>query len=287
MPAVVRGFASQIAVVPRLATAHAHRGWVVSPKHRRLLRRTAALPGASTDGGGTADDPWNKAPIALDAPLYGYLLKHTREPDVLRELRVETSTMRGSNMQVPPEQGAFMKLLVELTGASRVIEVGTYTGYSSIAMAMALPPASRGGKLVACDSSEVSFQVARKYWKLAGVEDIVEERLGDGKTTLEELIEEQKTNPRFNGAPSYDLGFIDADKRGYWHYYNEMVTHLIKKGGLIAIDNVLWYGKVADETVTDKQTNAIREFNQKVFQDERVTHCTIPIGDGLTLLRVR
>jgi predicted O-methyltransferase YrrM len=246
---------------------------------RRPHRRFAA---AATDGGGTEDDPWNKGPIDLDARLYGYLLRHTREPEVLRELRVETATLRGSQMQVPPEQGAFMRLLVELTNARRVVEVGTYTGYSSIAMALALPSAADGGKLVACDSSEPSFEVARRYWEKAGVADIVDERLGDGKASLAALVEEQGA-----AGPSYDIGFIDADKRGYWHYYDVMVTSLIKKGGLIAIDNVLWYGKVADDSISDKQTSAIREFNARVLADERVTHCTVPIGDGLTLCRVR
>ncbi|MDC1215315.1 class I SAM-dependent methyltransferase [bacterium] len=278
----VRGLVTHKAV-PRQATACRQlRRPVRFSNHRRLGFTTAASP---PDGGGTADDPWNKGPIDLDANLYGYLLKHTREPDVLRELRVETATLRGSQMQVPPEQGAFMRLLVELSCAKRIIEVGTYTGYSSIAMALALPSAENGGKLVACDSSEPSFEVARRYWKKAGVDGIVMEKLGDGKQSLQELIAEQKES--HNGEPSYDLGFIDADKRGYWSYYDTMVTSLIKPGGIVAIDNVLWYGKVADTEITDKQTVAIREFNQKVFEDERVTHCTIPIGDGLTVVRVR
>ena len=267
---------------PARHAGSAHSSHVARHAHissRRQHRRFAA---AATDGGGTEDDPWNKAPIDLDARLYGYLLQHTREPDVLRELRVETATLRGSQMQVPPEQGAFMRLLVELIGAKRVVEVGTYTGYSSIAMALALPSAEDGGKLVACDSSEPSFEVARRYWEKAGVSDVVEERLGDAKATLARLVEEQG-----DGGPSYDVGFIDADKRGYWHYYDTMVTSLVRKGGLIAIDNVLWYGKVADEARSDKQTEAIREFNARVLADDRVTHCTVPVGDGLTLCVVR
>ena len=142
--------------------------------------------------------------------------------------------------------------------------------------------AADGGKLVACDSSAPSFEVARRYWEKAGVADVVEERLGDGKATLAALVREQGSE-----GPSFDIGFIDADKRGYWHYYDTMVTGLIRKGGLIAIDNVLWYGKVADEALSDKQTEAIREFNARVLADERVTHCTVPIGDGLTLCVVR
>ena len=241
--------------------------------HRRAVSSTRA---ASTDGGGTADDPWNKGPIDLDANLYSYLLGTTREPDVLRQLRVETSTLRGSQMQVPPEQGQLMALLIELMGAKRVIEVGTYTGYSSIAMALALPT---DGVLVACDTSEPSFEVARKYWKIAGVESKIEERLGDGKTTLDDLLTR-------DGPGHYDVGFVDADKRGYWEYYEKLLK-LVRPGGLIAVDNVLWYGKVADPTVVDKQTEAIREFNRRVAEDERVTQQIVPVGDGLTLCRVR
>ena len=231
---------------------------------------------ASTDGGGTADDPWNKGPIDLDARLYSYLLGTTREPEVLRQLRVETSTLRGSQMQVPPEQGQLMALLIELMGAKRVIEVGTYTGYSSIAMALALPS---DGVLVACDTSEQSFEVARRYWKLAGVESKIEERLGDGKATLDALLAR-------DGPGHYDVGFVDADKRGYWEYYEKLLK-LVRPGGLIAVDNVLWYGKVADPDVADKQTEAIREFNARVAEDERVTQQIVPVGDGLTLCRVR
>ena len=122
-------------------------------------RHPVATTAAASDGGGTADDPWNKGPIDLDNRLYAYLLEHTREPEILRKLRVETATLRGSQMQVPPEQGALLRLIVELTGARRIIEVGTYTGYSSIAMALALPPAP-DGLLVACDSSAPSLEVA-------------------------------------------------------------------------------------------------------------------------------
>ena len=131
-------------------------------------RHPVATTAAASDGGGTTDDPWNKGPIDLDNRLYAYLLEHTREPEILRKLRVETATLRGSQMQVPPEQGALLRLIVELTGARRIIEVGTYTGYSSIAMALALPPAP-DGLLVACDSSAPSLEVARRYWDEAGV----------------------------------------------------------------------------------------------------------------------
>ena len=261
---VARRQGSRLASPPQSAPVRAHRS------------RHASLASASTDGGGTADDPWNKGPIDLDARLYSYLLGTTREPEVLRQLRVETSTLRGSQMQVPPEQGQLMALLIELMGAKRVIEVGTYTGYSSIAMALALPA---DGVLVACDTSEPSFEVARRYWKLAGVESKIEERLGDGKATLDALLAR-------DGPGHYDVGFVDADKRGYWEYYEKLLK-LVRPGGLIAVDNVLWYGKVADPDVADKQTEAIREFNARVAEDERVTQQIVPVGDGLTLCRVR
>lgn len=243
---------------------------------RAAATKTAVGRGGADDGGGTPEDPWNKGPIDLDARLYAYLLEHTREPEVLRRLRVETSTMRGSQMQVPPEQGALMGLLVELMGATRVVEVGTFTGYSSIAMALALP---ENGKLIACDVSESSFEVARRYWDEAGVAHKVEERLGDAKATLDDLIASGMEN-------AFDVGFVDADKRGYWEYYEKLLT-LVRPGGLIAIDNVLWYGRVADPEQGDKQTAAIREFNAKVANDARCTVSTIPVGDGLTLCRVR
>mmetsp|Transcript_17986 Transcript_17986/g.28728 ORF Transcript_17986/g.28728 Transcript_17986/m.28728 type:complete len:292 (-) Transcript_17986:115-990(-) len=255
-----------------------------SRRHHRgnkMRKRASSVANAGdagdvVDGGGSPDDPWNKAPIDLDNRLYGYLLANTREPAVLRRLRVETATLRGSQMQVPPEQGAFMGLLVELMGAKNIIEVGTYTGYSSIAMALALPP---DGKLVACDVSEPSFEVARKYWAEAGVTDKIDERLGDAKTTLDDLI-------AAGGTGTFDIAFVDADKRGYWGYF-EKLLELVRPGGLIAVDNVLWYGRVADPEQVDKQTVAIRDFNARVAADQRVTHSTIPVGDGLTLCRVR
>ena len=253
--------------------------------HRRLREGSASVArrrtrAALADGGGTPTDPWNKAPIDLSDRLYGYLLEHTREPEVLRRLRVETSQMRGSQMQVPPEQGAFMALLCELIGARRVVEIGTYTGYSSVAMALTLPKDDPEAYLVACDSSEPSLEVARRYWKEAGVDGVVREMLGDGAASLETLIAESE------GARPFDVAFVDADKRGYWGYYEQLLK-LVRPGGLIAVDNVLWYGRVADASETGKQTEAIRAFNRSVFEDERVTHCTVPVGDGLTLVRVR
>jgi len=248
------------------------------------VRRPRAACGAAAaggDGGASAGardgtGPWNTPPLALDDGLYSYLLKHTRESEVLRTLREETSALRGSQMQVAPEQGALLALMVELVDARRVIEIGTYTGYSSIAMASAM---REGGVLYACDKNEESFAVARRYWAKAGVSDRVVEKNGDAKVSVVELLEE-------HGENSFDVGFIDADKRAYREYY-EALLKLVRPGGLIIIDNVLWYGKVADETLEDKQTLAIREFNAFVASDERVSYGMVPIGDGLSVCRKR
>ena len=243
-------------------------------------RHPVATTAAASDGGGTADDPWNKGPIDLDNRLYAYLLEHTREPEILRKLRVETATLRGSQMQVPPEQGALLRLIVELTGARRIIEVGTYTELFLHRDGPRTPTRPGRTPRRVRQQRAPSLEVARRYWDEAGVSDLIDERLGDAKATLDNLIAES------DGERTYDIGFVDADKRGYWEYY-EKLLRLVRPGGLIAIDNVLWYGKVADPDVADKQTIAIREFNAKVAADERVTHCTVPIGDGLTLCRVR
>ena len=169
-----------------------------------------------------------------------------------------------------------MALAVELLDARRVVELGTYTGYSSIAMARAR---REGGRLYACDRSEEALAVARRYWTSAGVDERIVEKFGDAKESARGLLEEF-------GENSFDLGFIDADKRAYREYY-ETLLRLVRPGGLIIVDNVLWYGKVADETVMDKQTEAIREFNEFVTNDARVTYSMVPVGDGLSFCRKR
>lgn len=220
--------------------------------------------------------PWNTAPLVMSDQLYSYLLTHTREDGVLRTLREETATLRGARMQVAPEQGALLALAVELLDARRVVEIGTYTGYSSIAMALAM---REGGRVYACDRDEEALATARRYWALAGVEGRVTEKFGDAKESVRELLEEF-------GENSFDMGFIDADKRAYREYY-EQLLRLVRPGGLIIVDNVLWYGKVADESVVDKQTAAIREFNDFVAKDERVSYTMVPVGDGLSFCRKR
>lgn len=211
--------------------------------------------------------------LGLDDHLYSYLLSVSlREPDILRQLREETSHRSNANMQIAPEQGQFMALLVQLLGATKTLEVGVFTGYSSLCVALVLPPQ---GKVVACDVSEEFTSVARRYWKAAGVVDKIDLRLAPALETLDELLAAGQ-------AGTFDFAFIDADKGNYQAYY-ERSLQLIRPGGLIAIDNVLWSGQVADPQVQNNSTQAIRTLNEKLHHDERVTLSLVPIADGLTL----
>jgi predicted O-methyltransferase YrrM len=213
----------------------------------------------------------------LSEALYAYLLDVSlREDDVLRRLREETAGMENANMQIGPDQGQLMALLVDLVGAKNVLEIGTFTGYSALAMALALP---EDGRLVACDISEEWTSVGRRYWEEAGVADRIELRLAPAAETLRALLAEGR-------AGTFDFAFIDADKGGYETYY-ESTLELLRPGGLVAVDNTLWEGKVADPTVHDADTEAIRAFNRKLEGDERVSLSLVPIGDGLTLARKR
>lgn len=214
--------------------------------------------------------------IGLSDEIYRYLLQHSlREPELLRRLREETTRMtRWANMQIAPEQGQFMGLLVQLIGARRALEVGTFTGYSALSVMLAMP---RDGRLVACDLSKEFTDVARRYWAEAGLADRIELRLQPALNTLDELI-------AGGAADSFDFAFIDADKENYDGYY-ERALKLLRPGGLLAIDNVLWNGSVADPTIHDADTNAIRALNDKVAKDRRVAISMVPIGDGLTLAR--
>ena len=194
----------------------------------------------------------------------------------MRRLREETASMEQANMQIGPEQGQFMALLIELIGARSVLEVGTFTGYSALAMAVALP---ENGALVACDVSEEWTAIGRRYWEEAGVAHKIELRLAPALETLDALLAEGR-------AGTFDFAFIDADKEGYDAYY-ERALELVRLGGLIALDNTLWEGKVVDPAATDVDTEAIRAINAKLALDERVTLSLIPVGDGLTLARKR
>jgi predicted O-methyltransferase YrrM len=209
----------------------------------------------------------------LDASLYDYYQAIAfREPEILKELRQATSQLPMANMQIAPEQGQFMALLVQLTGARKILEIGVFTGYSSLAMALALPPQ---GRILGCEISAEYAAIARQFWQKAGVSEKIDVLLGPAVTSLEQLLA--------NGEQeSFDLAFIDANKSDYDQYY-ELSLQLVRPGGLILIDNVLWYGKVADETVQDKATQSIRHLNAKLHQDPRISLCLVPIGDGLTL----
>lgn len=213
----------------------------------------------------------------LTDPLYDYLLEVSlREPDVLRRLREETATLEKAHMQISPEQGQFLALLVELTGARRILEVGTFTGYSALVMALAMPG---DGTLVACDIDEGWTDIARRYWAEAGVAGRIDLRLAPAADTLGALVAD-------GGAGTFDLVFLDADKRGLPVYW-ERALELVRPGGLVAVDNTLWHGRVVDAADRDPATEAVRAFNRRVREDERVSLSLVPIGDGLTLARRR
>lgn len=211
--------------------------------------------------------------INLDERLYRYLQEHSvREHPVQRELREATSGMAHAGMQIAPEQGQFMQLLVKLTGARRAIEVGVFTGYSALSVALALPA---DGRIVACDVNAEWTAMARKYWDKAGVGGKIDLRLAPALETLDRLLAE-------GGAGGYDFAFIDADKGNYLGYYERSLA-LVRRGGLLAIDNTLWSGQVADPARDDKDTRAIRALNDAVHADRRVLPSLLPLGDGLTL----
>ncbi|MBD2195466.1 MULTISPECIES: class I SAM-dependent methyltransferase [Calothrix] len=211
--------------------------------------------------------------LHLSNELYEYLLSISlREPELLFKLREETARHPRANMQVAPEQGQFLGFLVKLIGAKKTLELGVFTGYSSLSVALSLPA---DGKIIACDVSEEFTDIARRYWQAAGVADKIDLRLAPATETLDKLLSAGE-------AGSFDFAFIDADKENYYAYY-ERVLQLIRPGGLIAVDNVLWSGRAANADVQDSATNAIREFNHKLHQDERIDLSLISIADGLTL----
>ncbi len=215
--------------------------------------------------------------LTLTDTLYDYLLSHSlRESDIQARLREETSKLTMSAMQISPEQGQFMALLMRLLGVKRVIEVGVFTGYSSLAMAMAMP---EDGEILACDVSEEWTAIAQRYWQEAGVTQKINLVIAPALETLQASIEQGQ-------ASSFDFAFIDADKQNYRHYY-EACLQLIRPGGVIAIDNVLWGGSVADQSINDEDTVAIRELNRFIHQDTRVDISLLPLSDGLTLARRR
>lgn len=208
-----------------------------------------------------------RAPF-LPEKIARYIHEHSvREPQILRELRAATASVPYSGMQIGADQGQFMALLVQAIGARNCLEIGTYTGYSALAVALALPA---DGRVICCDISEEWTAIARRFWDKAGVAHKIELRLGPALETLKEL------------KGPYDFAFIDADKGNYANYY-EACLQLVRRGGIIAVDNTLWSGWVADAKRRDDDTRALRAFNDKLHRDERVSVSLLSLGDGVTL----
>ncbi|HSE07078.1 MAG TPA: class I SAM-dependent methyltransferase [Nocardioidaceae bacterium] len=215
--------------------------------------------------------------IGISDELHEYVVEvGAREPELLARLREETAAMPQARMQIAPEEGAFLAMLAELVGARRCIEVGTFTGYSSIAVARALP---EDGRLVCCDVSKEWTDVARRYWTEAGVAEKIDLRIAPAAETLDALLEAGEEG-------TYDFAFVDADKTGYDAYYDRLLR-LVRPGGLIAFDNTLWGGRVIDDTADDKDTAAIRALNRRLADDDRVSLSMLPVADGVTLARRR
>jgi caffeoyl-CoA O-methyltransferase len=218
-----------------------------------------------------------KRTIELTDALQDYVLEVSlREPELLRRLREETARLPMAGMQIAPDQGQFMALLARLVGARRCLEIGTFTGYSALVVALALPA---DGKIIACDVNPETTALGRRYWQDAGVADKIDLRLGPALATLDHLLADGE-------AGRFDFAFIDADKENYDGYY-ERTLRLLRPGGLVIIDNVLWGGAVADRRETDAETAALRALNEKLHRDERIDLSLLPLADGLTLARKR
>ena len=217
-----------------------------------------------------------KSITAVDEPLYHYITQNwVREDEIMRQLREETAKLDMAAMQISADQAQFMAFLVQLTGAKNILEIGTFTGYSALAMAKAM---ADDGKIICCDVSEEWTGIAKSYWEKAGIAHKIDLRLAPAINTLNELLDRNKN--------SFDFAFIDADKESYDFYY-ESCLQLIKPDGVIAIDNVFWGGAVVDDTQQDADTKAIRALNKKLQADERIDLSIVPIGDGVTLARKR
>jgi predicted O-methyltransferase YrrM len=211
--------------------------------------------------------------LTISDELWEYMRRVAlREPEILRRLREETAQLPNSNLQISAEQGQFMALLMHLIGARRTIEIGVYTGYSALAVAQALPD---DGRVIACDINEEWTAIARRYWREAGVDRKIDLRIGPALGTLDDLIANGEGN-------RFDFVFIDADKTNYANYYERALV-LLRPGGLIAVDNVLWYGRVIDASFDDPDTRAIRAFNQQLKTDDRVWLSMLAVRDGVTL----
>ncbi|XP_027107155.1 uncharacterized protein [Coffea arabica] len=254
-----------IALAPRLSV----RGFWVTQFVVKCNRDVASVATASSL-------PWSNSESSKSDAVTVATNKKYGSKQILRELREETSAMHGSQMQVSPDQAQLLSMLVQILGAKRCIEVGVYTGYSSLAIALALP---EGGELIACERDAKSLEVARRYYKRAGVSHKVDVKHGLAADTLKSMI--------LNGEScSYDFAFVDAEKRMYQEYF-ELLLQLIRVGGVIVLDNVLWHGKVADPLVNDAKTISIRNFNKNLMEDERVSTSMVAIGDGIIICRKR
>ncbi len=217
----------------------------------------------------------SKQTLNLSDELYDYILSVSlRESKELKALRLETDQEPMAMMQISPEQGQFMALLIKLMNAKKIIEIGTFTGYSSLVMAQA---SANDAKIIACDISEKWTSVARRYWQKAGVSNKIDLRLAPAIETLDALLDS-------GNEASFDFVFIDADKINYQAYFEKSLA-LVRQGGLIAVDNVLWGGSVIERDKIDNDTMAIRQFNERLTTDNRVDISLVPIADGLTLAR--
>ncbi len=215
--------------------------------------------------------------LNLTPAVYAYYQKMAfRDTEVLRKLREQTHKMSAGHMQISPEQGQLMALLVELMGAKKTLDVGVFTGYSALCVAMALPD---DGKVIGCDINVEWTKIAKRFWEMAGVAHKIDLHLAPALDTLQAFIDQGETG-------TFDFAFIDADKASYLDYYEKCLI-LIRSGGLIAIDNVLWGGDVADSHIKDTNTVIIRTVNETLLADNRITISMLPIGDGLTLARKR
>lgn len=232
------------------------------------------IPGLGEGSPKRGDEPnWVSGKgIQFDERLLSYLRDHSSaEPDILRRLREETATHPASCMQIPPEQGQLLSFLLELTGATRVLELGTFTGYSSLLFALSIP---RLGVVVTCDNDSDTTATARRYWEEAGVEHKIDFRLGEASDSLQQLQSEAQE--------PFDFIFIDADKSKIVEYY-EGCLELLKPGGLLVIDNILWSGRVLDSNFQDEETKAIRDLNRLVRDDSRVRAINLPLADGIKI----